>query len=152
MTPQHQVSYSLSQDETLELKTTTNLVQTKIAISFTPPQEGTIYIVFKCVDLSLSKWVYVITECMADAWNDNHAMTGVPSDEIKVWQITRTSTSLVVVCNGVTVLNFNFHTDYRDDFSTCYESWTQTTAIQFYYNGDMYGDTSHLFMRIERHG
>ena len=90
--------------------------------------------------------------CMHNNWGYALTMDGVPSDEIKVWQITRTSTSLVVVCNGVTVLNFNFQTDYRDDFSTCYESWTQSTAIQFYYSGNMYGDTSHLFMRIARNG
>ena len=79
-------------------------------------------------------------------------MNSVPNDEIKVWQITRTSTSLVVVCNGVTVLNFNFHTDYADGYSGCYELWGKSTAIQFYYSGEMYGDTSHLFMRIAREG
>ena len=88
---------------------------------------------------------------MANAWNYiDHAMTGVPSDEIKVWQITRTSTSLLVVCNGMTVLNFNFATDYKDGYSSCYDSWTQSTAIQFYFS--VYGDTNHLFMRITRNG
>ena len=79
-------------------------------------------------------------------------MSGVPSDEIKVWQITRTSTSLIVVCNSVTVLNFNFHTDYKDGYSSCYESWRHTTAIQFYHSGGMYGDNTHLFMRIAEAG
>ena len=87
---------------------------------------------------------------MRNAWNNARIMDGVPDDEIKIWQITRTSSSLVVVCNGVTVLNFNFQTDYIEGYSSCYESWTQSTAIQFNYG--MYGDTSHLFMRIARVG
>ena len=34
----------------------------------------------------------------------------VPSDQVKHWTITKTSVYLTVVCNGVTVLNFNFLT------------------------------------------
>ena len=89
---------------------------------------------------------------MENVWNSGRIMNGVPNDEIKVWQITRTSTSLIVVCNGVTVVNFNFQTDYIDGYSSCYESWRYTTAIQFDYSRDMYGDTSYLFMRIARVG
>ena len=146
------MSYSLSQYESLELKTTTNLLNKVIVISFNPPPGSTIFLSFKCVDLSLSKWAYIVKGCVANAWNNDRFMNGVPSDEMKVWQITRTSTSLVVVCNGVTVLNFNFATDYIEGYSSCSDSWTQSTAIQFYYSGGMYGDTSHLFMRIARNG
>ena len=146
------MSYSLTQDETLELKTTKNLDGAPITVNFVPPTAGTIFINFKCADVSSSKWIYIMSKCMKNNWAFALTMNGVPSDEMKVWKITRTSTSLIVVCNGVTVLNFNFQTDYTDGYSSCYESWTQSTAIQFYYNGDMYGDTSHLFMRIERHG
>ena len=157
MTPQHRVSYSLKQDETLELKTTTNLLYKTTVVSFNPPPNSAIFLNFMCVDLSLSKWAYVIKGCMYNSYVYDRIMDGVPSDEIKIWQITRTSTSLVVVCNGVTVLNFNFATDYRDGYSSCYESWRHSTAIQFYHSREMYGDSHlygdhHLFMRIERHG
>ena len=90
---------------------------------------------------------------MQNNWNDERTMKGVPSDEIKVWQITRTSKSLVVVCNGVKVLNFNFATDYKDGYSSCSDSWTQSTAIQLnYYRGEVNDITSQLFIRIVRNG
>ena len=90
---------------------------------------------------------------MTDSWTPYQYMNGVPSDEIKVWQITRTSTSLVVVCNGVTVLNFNFATDYRDGHDRCHELWTrQSTAIVFNYSHGMYGSYGPMLMRIPGYG
>ena len=76
-------------------------------------------------------------------------MDELSSDPIKVWQITRTSTSLIIVCNGVTILNFNFATDYRDGYSSCHEIWGLSTATQFRIpRWGTYGDGSHLFMKI----
>ena len=90
---------------------------------------------------------------MTDSWGSAINMNGVSRNQIKVWQITRTSTSLVVVCNGVTVLNFNFLTDYRDGHSNCHGIWTkESSTVQFNWSGGLYGDTSHLFMRIPSHG
>ena len=90
---------------------------------------------------------------MIDSWTPYQYMYGVPTDSTKVWQITRTSTSLVVVCNGVTVVNFNFMSDYRDGYNRCHELWSrESNTIQFNWSGGMYGDTSHLFMRISREG
>ena len=90
---------------------------------------------------------------MTDSWTPYQYMNRVPSDEIKVWQITRTSASLVVVCNGVTVVNFNFATDYRDGHDRCHHLWTrQSTAIVFNYSHGMYGSYGRMFMRIPGYG
>ena len=89
---------------------------------------------------------------MTDSWGSAITLNRVPTDSTKVWQITRTSTSLAVVCNGVTVLNFNFAYDYRNGYNRCHELWTrESNTIQFNWSGGMYGDTSHLFMRIPGH-
>ena len=89
---------------------------------------------------------------MEGSWSSGITVSGVPGDTIKVWRITRTSTSLIIVCNGVTVLNFNFATDFKDGYSSCYDIWRQFTAIQFYLSHLMYDDSSHLFMRIAENG
>ena len=90
---------------------------------------------------------------MVDSWYYALSMNGVPSDDIKVWQITRTSTSLVVVCNGVTVVNFNFATDYRNGYNRCHELWSrQSNTIRFNYPHGMYGYSGHLQIRIINDG
>ena len=155
-TPQYQASYSLSLDETLELKTTTNLVQSPITVYFVFPPDSIYsfyFINFKCIDLYSNTWIAVIRGCMRDSWSSAITLNSVPTDSTKVWQITRTSTSLVVVCNGVTVLNFNFWRDYRDGYNRCHELWTrESNTIQFNWSGGLYGDTRHLYMRISREG
>ena len=98
-------------------------------------------------------WIYVITGCMDNYWSSARIMNSVPSDEIKVWQITRTSTSLVVVCNGVTVVNFNFATDYIDGQSRCHEIWTgESNAIAFDHPHGIYGYSGPITMRIDNDG
>lgn len=139
----------MSQGETLELKTTTNLQESPITVYF----PSFYFINFKCIDLYSSTWIAVIRGCMTDSWGSAITLSRVPTDSTKVWQITRTSTSLVVVCNGVTVVNFNFQRDYRDGYNRCHELWTrESNTIQFNWSGGMYGDTRHLFMRISREG
>ena len=154
MTPQYGVNYILELGQTLELKTTTNQAEQMIVVSFNfPYDEDRYYFVFKCISVYSSTWSYVIRHCMTDTWGAAQQMTGVPSDQIKVWQITRTPTSLLVVCNGVTVLNFNFATDYRDGYSNCNSLWTRySTSIVFKWSSEMYGNNGHLFMRTVSHG
>ena len=136
----------------MELKTTTNQGDKRIIIKFiTPLDGGDNVLAFMCTDVYTNTWNYVITNCMANYWPPYKYMTGVPSDQIKVWQITRTQTNLLVVCNGVTVLDYNFATDYRDGRSNCHNKWTRrSTSIAF--QGSLYGNNGHLFMRTVTHG
>ena len=141
-------------NETLELKTTANLLEAGITINFVSESDtnSTQNLTFKCTDLSLSTWTFHLTGCMADGWSSAFTVNGIPNDDIKVWQITRTSTNLVIVCNGVRLMSFNFATDYKDGYSTCQKTWGQFTAIQFTSSDEMYNDTSHLFIRIANNG
>ena len=144
--------FSLQLDETLELKTTINVVEKKIIFRFSY-QGINYYFVAKCTDASTSRWIYVLTGCMRHAWSSALTMTGVPHDEIKIWKITRSTTHLEIVCNGVRVANFNFRTDFTGGFSSCSETWGQSNAIQFeFVSWGLYDDDDHLFMRITSTG
>ena len=50
-------------------------------------------------------------------------LNNVPADKFKHWIITKTSTHLKVVCNRVTVLNFNFATDYKPGSENSHQVW-----------------------------
>ena len=136
-------------DQTLELKTTTNQAERRIIIQFmTNSNERHNVLVFKCTNIYHSTWIYALLNCMADSWTPYNYMTGVPTDQTKVWQITRTRTSLLVRCNGVTVLDFNFAVDYKSGYSSCLSLWNRpSTAIQFYHSDSLYGNNGHLSMR-----
>ena len=57
----------------------------------------------------------------------------VPRDKVKHWIITKTCTHLKVVCNNVTVLNFNFATDYSPGKETRHQVWLKKcTAVSFF--------------------
>ena len=47
-------------------------------------------------------------------WNKQF-LNNVPLDKVKNWIITKTSSHLKVICNRVTVLNFNFAVDCDSD-------------------------------------
>ncbi|XP_063679507.1 uncharacterized protein LOC134815005 isoform X2 [Bolinopsis microptera] len=148
ISPKLQQSYSLELSQTLELKTTMNQVEAPITVYFIFPEDETQYINFKCTDLNSSRWILVIQQCMPDSWDAAQPLNGVSSDQIKVWRITRTETSLLVECNGVTVLIFNFASDYKDGFSSCHSFWTRhSTAIKFNWSGGLYKNNGHLSMR-----
>ena len=148
------MNYNLALDQTLELKTTINQAEYPITVDFNFPYDGDMYYFnFKCTSVYSSTWIYVIRNCMTDSWTPYQYLIGVPSDQIKVWQITRTQTSLLVVCDGVTVLDFNFETDYRDGYSNCHSLWTRySTSIVFRWDGGMYGSNGYLFMRTNARG
>ena len=153
ITPQYGVDKNLALGQTLELKTTTNQAGHQIVIHFNFPYDGDYYyLAFKCTSVQSSTWIYLIRNCMStSSWYADQYFIGVPNDQIKVWQITRTQTSLLVVCNGVTVLDYNFATDYRDGRSNCHNKWTRrSTSIAF--QGSLYGNNGHLFMRTVTHG
>ncbi|XP_063693764.1 uncharacterized protein LOC134825479 isoform X2 [Bolinopsis microptera] len=148
ISPQLQQSYSLELSQTLELKTTMNQVEAPITVYFIFPEDETQFINFKCTDLNSSRWILMIKQCMTDSWDAAQPLNGVSSDQIKVWRITRTETSLLVECNGVTVLIFNFASDYKDGFSSCHSFWTRhSKAIKFNWSGGLYKNNGHLSMR-----
>ena len=147
-TPQHLQSTCLRLDETLELRTTRNQVEAPITVYFVFPSDEWKFVNFKCTDINSNRWICVIKYCMTDSWATNKPLIGVPRDETKVWRITRTSTSLIIECNGRTVLNFNFATDYMNGFSQCRNTWTRRSEkIKFNWSGGLYKNNGYLLMR-----
>ena len=64
-------------------------------------------------------------------------LNNVPPDKVKHWIITKTSTHLNVVCNKVTVLNFNFATDSDPDKTNGKNIWcreVESVCIEFRVN------------------
>ena len=82
------------------------------------------FLYMRCEDAACSQWSYFITRCTATAWN-TYFLNKVPSDKLKHWTITKTSTHLKIVCNNVTVLNFNFATDYSPGFENAHRVWSK---------------------------
>ena len=110
-------------DQIVEIKTTGNIVNSYIQVNY---DARTFLFQYRS-----NRWLYVIVQCMANSWDTNQYM-GIPGDYTKVWKIQKTSTSLMMVCNDVTVLNFNFASHYEDGFSNCHSQWTtQSTTIRF---------------------
>ena len=64
----------------------------------------------RCEDVGTSKWSYTIGSCFDDIWNVKF-LNDVPHDNVKHWIILKTIRHLTLVCNKVTVLNFNLTTD-----------------------------------------
>ena len=74
---------------------------------------------------------------MLDSWGTPNSLNGVPNDNTRVWKITKTAAALIMVCNGVTVLNFKFASDYLNGFTNCHNDWTgQSTSIYFGWSFD----------------
>ena len=65
-------------------------------------------------------------------------LNNVPADKLKHWIITKPSTHLKVVCNRVTVFNFNFATDYKSGSENSHQIWLKrcTKVRLVNYNGD----------------
>eukprot|EP00116_Pleurobrachia_bachei_P015852 sb/3476114/ len=56
-----------------------------------------------------------------------------PPDEVdKIWTFTKTDSALIVTCNGVEVLNYEFATS---EFTDCVPKWggNSTESIYFYH-------------------
>ena len=149
ITPQFEENYDLTVDQGLELKTTANVYNTPICVDFNFPNDGgRYYINFKCNDVQCTRWIYVIRHCMTDSWSNAQPLLGVPQDQTKVWRIIRTQTNMLVECNDVTVLDFNFASDYMNGFSSCESFWTrESTSIAFKWNDGMYGHDDLLSIR-----
>ena len=86
-----------------------------------------------------NQWSYCIEECTPYNYNTQF-LNNVPADKLKHWIITKTSTHLKVVCNRVTVLNFNFATDYKPGSENSHQVWLKScTNIRLVncYNSDL---------------
>jgi len=115
--------YSIPSDQIVEIKTTGNSVNANIHVQYDARAFAFQYV--------STGWKYVIVECMTNSWATNQYMS-IPGDYTKVWKIQKTGTALILVCNDVTVLNFNFASHYRNGFSNCHSHWTtQSTTILF---------------------
>ena len=117
--------YPLLPDEPVQFITTDNELQERIGMCYTLPGEGSTdekWFEMRCENISTSQWSYVIGGCTIDRW-DTQYLDSVPPDKVKHWIITKTCTHLKVVCNNVTVLNFNFATDYSPGYETSHQVW-----------------------------
>ena len=76
----------------------------------------------RCENTTSSKWSYYIYGCTVTNYNLQF-LNNVPPDKVKHWIITKTSTHLNIVCNKVTVLNFNFATDSHPDKTNGKDIW-----------------------------
>ena len=115
--------YSMPSDQIVEIKTTGNSVNSYIQVHY---DARTFLFQYRSTG-----WQYVIVQCMSNSWDTNQFMS-IPGDYTKVWKIQKTGTALILVCNDVTVLNFNFASHYRNGVSNCHSHWTtQSTTIRF---------------------
>ena len=102
---------------------------------YTLPGEGSTdaeWFTMRCENVNTSQWSYVIGGCTVVNYNTQY-LGSVPPDKVKHWSITKTCTHLKVVCNNVTVLNFNFATDYSPGYGIRHQVWLKRcSAVKFY--------------------
>ena len=96
----------------------------------------------KCIkiykDNDTNQWSYSIKGCTPGGANTQF-LNNVPADKLNHWIITKTFTHLRVVCNRVTVLNFNFATDYKPGSENSHQVWLKrcTKVRLIHYHGDI---------------
>ncbi|XP_063690681.1 uncharacterized protein LOC134823216 [Bolinopsis microptera] len=116
--------YTLSHYEPVQMITNTTETVNEIYVCYTLPGEGgssekhiRIY-----RNVKTNQWSYCIGGCTPNTINKQF-LNNVPAAKFKHWIITKTSTHLKVVCNRVTVLNFNFATDYTPGSENSHQVW-----------------------------
>ena len=89
-------------------------------------------------DIEFSKTIlYWVGKCTSNSYQP---FTTTPSEQEKIWTITKTSTNLIVHCNGVEVLDFEFASSSR---SECVEKWsTDVSKVAFWDDGGDERDTA----------
>ena len=123
--PVRATDYPLLPDEPVQFITTDNELQRIIGVWYTLPGDsstGEKGFYMRCENIDTSQWSYCIDGCTVDSWNTQY-LHSVPRDKVKHWIITKTCIHLKVVCNNVTVLNFNFATDYSPGNETSHQVW-----------------------------
>ena len=88
-------------------------------------------------DENTNQWSYFIEGCTPHSFNTQF-LNNVPTDKLKHWIITKTSTHIKIVCNRVTVLNFNFATDYKPGYENSHQVWLKrcTKERLLHFRGD----------------
>ena len=129
-------NYSFLDGESVQLITTDNVREGDIWLGYPlSGQGGSKQFAVRCENVELSRWSYFIEGCTEGNWNKQF-LNNVPLDKVKNWIITKTTTHLKVVCNRVTVLNFNFAVDCDSDKRNGEKVWSLTAkSFTFYQNG-----------------
>ena len=128
--------YPLLPDEPVQFITTDNELQKFIVLCYTLPGEGSTgerRFYMRCENINTNQWGYCISGCTVGSYNTQY-LDSVPRDKVKHWIITKTCTHLKVVCNNVTVLNFNFATDYSPGNETSHQVWLRRCSFSRFYN------------------
>ena len=122
-------------NEPVQFITTDNVTGGYIGVKYTlRGEEGSDerWFDMRCEDVGTSRWSYTVQGCTANEWNTQF-LNNIPPDKVKHWSVTKTYTHLKVVCNNVTVLNFNFAADYSTGFEEKHQIWSRRcTALSFY--------------------
>ena len=115
----HEGKYPLISEDSVYLITLSNNPKQSIHVNYDfKPEDGihieSRYFAMKPGLANGSQWSYTIEGCTVAKYNKRF-LNDVPSDEVKHWQITKTSTHLIIKCNKVTVLDFKFDHDCDQD-------------------------------------
>ena len=117
-------NYTLSHYEPVQMITNTTESVNQIDVYYTLSEEGGSIekwvVIYR--DAKTNRWSYIIAGCTPEGATTQF-LNNVPADKLKHWIITKTSTHLKVVCNRVTVLNFNFATDYKPGSENSHQIW-----------------------------
>ena len=100
----------------------------------------------RCENVNLSRWSYFIEGCNISGWNTQF-LNNVPLDNVKNWIITKTSTHLKVVCNRVTVLNFNFSVDCVKEIKDGDKLWSFKAKSFTFYIDSKYCSSKQMLVR-----
>ena len=96
----------------------------KIAIKFEPTKSGSfnrqVYLQF-----TASRMRYTINACTG---YNSVILATVPSDQNKVWEITRSKKKIIITCNGVKLIDL----EYKNGLPDCQETWNKNDKeVQF---------------------
>ena len=131
-------NYSFLDGQSVQLITAVNILQGCIELKYVLAGQGGSkekYFAVRCENIQFSQWSYYIEGCNGENWN-KHFLNNVPLDKVKNWIITKTSSHLKVICNRVTVLNFNFAVDCDSDKKNGEQVWSlKAKSFRFYQHG-----------------
>ena len=135
------------QNTGLEMVTTKNCVDKLIRFDFYFRRRNwnfnsTLRLYIKLHNVKLDLWSCVIEKCTEFKFRKN-LLKNVPNHDVKLWRITKTTSNMEILCNGVTVLDFNFEADSADSYKECDIKWSEIP-----YSVDVYNQFSeHMFVR-----
>ena len=118
--------YSLSliqkENHELELITTKNDSHKFIKFQYMFPNGNGPLSLFIRYENSGNIWSYVLGKCRVFKIKSQF-LSDVPSDAVKLWKITKTPTHMKIVCNDLTVLDFNFREDSVENYNRETSDW-----------------------------